>query len=133
MSFRFSFYVPANIQDKRAYLPRCWSQNILNLISASTASTDFVETGCDGLCFLAPKVIIVALICFYPIVVNSVDGLKAIFREGYQYKKAGVIVMGLTPQNEKQLNMFTKENPKHEALMKVMDKMNHSIGQKKLK
>ena len=34
------------------------AQNILNLISASTASTDFVETGCDGLCFLAPKVII---------------------------------------------------------------------------
>jgi len=27
---------------------------------------------------LTPKVIIVALICFYPIVVNSVDGLKAI-------------------------------------------------------
>ena len=27
---------------------------------------------------LAPKVIIVAIICFYPIVVNTVDGLKAI-------------------------------------------------------
>jgi DNA polymerase V len=27
-------------------------------------------------------------------------GLKAIFKEGYQYKKAGVIVMGLTPNNE---------------------------------
>jgi len=67
------------------------------------------------------------------IVRYAVKGLKAIYKQGYQYKKAGVIVMGLTPQNEKQLNMFIKENPRHEALMKVMDKMNHSIGQKKLK
>lgn len=60
-------------------------------------------------------------------------GLKAIFKEGYQYKKAGVIVMGLTPENEKQLNMFTKEHPKHQDLMNVVDRMNYSIGQKKLK
>lgn len=67
------------------------------------------------------------------IVSDAVKGLKAIYKEGYHYKKAGVIVMGITPKNEKQLNMFTKENPKHEALMEVIDRMNHSIGQKKLK
>jgi DNA polymerase V len=67
------------------------------------------------------------------IVKYAIKGLKAIYKKGYRYKKAGVIVMGLTPQNEKQLNMFTTENPKHEALMKVMDQMNHSIGQKKIK
>ncbi|TXB66204.1 Y-family DNA polymerase [Vicingus serpentipes] len=63
----------------------------------------------------------------------AVKGLKAIYKKGYQYKKAGVIVMGITPESEKQLNMFTSENPKHQALMKVMDKLNHVIGQKKLK
>jgi DNA polymerase V len=67
------------------------------------------------------------------IVKYAIRGLKAIYKEGYQYKKAGVIVMGLTPQNEKQFNLFTAENPKHEALMQVMDRMNHSIGQKKIK
>ena len=67
------------------------------------------------------------------IVKYAIKGLKAIYKKGYRYKKAGVIVMGLTPQNEKQLNMFTSENPKHEALMKVMDQMNHAIGQKKIK
>jgi DNA polymerase V len=67
------------------------------------------------------------------IVKYAVKGLKAIYKKGYQYKKAGVIVMGLTPENEKQLNMFVKENPRHEALMKVVDRMNHNIGQKKLK
>ena len=63
----------------------------------------------------------------------AVKGLKAIYKKGYQYKKAGVIVMGITPESEKQLNMFTSENPKHHALMKVMDKLNNVIGQKKLK
>lgn len=60
-------------------------------------------------------------------------GLKAIFKEGYQYKKAGVVVMGITPQEQKQLNLFVKENPKHQNIMQVMDKINLSLGQQKLK
>jgi len=60
-------------------------------------------------------------------------GLKIIFKEGYQYKKAGVIVMGLTPTNIKQYNLFTQENPKHEALMKTVDQLNKHIGQNKVK
>jgi len=67
------------------------------------------------------------------IVKYAVLGLKAIYKEGYQYKKAGVIVMELTPQSEKQLNIFTEENPKHQKLMLVMDGLNKTIGQKKLK
>ena len=63
----------------------------------------------------------------------AVAGLKAIYKKGYFYKKAGVIVMGLTPDNQKQLNMFISENPRHEALMMVIDNLNHSIGQKKIK
>ena len=34
------------------------AQNILALIKASPISADLIETGCDGLCFLAPKVIV---------------------------------------------------------------------------
>jgi DNA polymerase V len=67
------------------------------------------------------------------IVKYAIKGLKAIYKKGYQYKKAGVVVMSITPENEKQLNMFTEENPKHNDLMKVIDKMNSSIGQKKIK
>ena len=67
------------------------------------------------------------------IVKYAVKGLKIIYKKGYQYKKAGVIVMGLTPNNEKQLNFFTAENPKHTSLMDTIDKLNNSIGQKKLK
>ena len=63
----------------------------------------------------------------------AVSGLDKIFKKGYQYKKAGVIVMGITPENEKQLSMFSEENPKHLSLMKVIDSLNYEIGQNKVK
>jgi DNA polymerase V len=61
------------------------------------------------------------------------SGLKAIFEEGYHYKKAGVIVMGLTPNNETQLSLFNSSNPKHQPLMGVVDKLNKSYGTNKVK
>lgn len=61
------------------------------------------------------------------------SGLKAIFEEGHHYKKAGVIVMGLTPNNETQLSLFNSSNPKHQPLMGVVDKLNKSYGTNKVK
>lgn len=55
-------------------------------------------------------------------------GLKAIFKEGYHYKKAGVILMGLTPNSETQLSLFNSSNAKHQPLMSVIDKLNKSYG-----
>jgi DNA polymerase V len=61
------------------------------------------------------------------------DGFDRIFRKGYQYKKAGVIIMDFKPQDEIQLNLFDNSNPKHLPLMKVMDRINASFGQQKIK
>ncbi len=55
---------------------------------------------------------------------SAAQGLEIIFREGFGYKKAGVVVHGLVPQPYRQGNLFTAENPKHEKLMKVMDTLN---------
>ena len=63
----------------------------------------------------------------------AVSGLEKIYKKGYQYKKAGVIVMGITPENTKQFTLFTSENPKHLPLMKTIDNLNKSIGQNKVK
>lgn len=60
-------------------------------------------------------------------------GLKAIFKEGYYYKKAGVIVMGLTPNDQTQLSLFNTSNPKHQPLMSVVDRLNKSYGKNKIK
>ncbi len=60
-------------------------------------------------------------------------GLALIFKEGYHYKKAGVILSGVAPEHEKQFNMFEDENYKHSAVMRAMDKLNSKYGTKKLK
>jgi DNA polymerase V len=60
-------------------------------------------------------------------------GLKKIFREGYHYKKAGVIVMDIVPEKPFQLGMFCNSDPRHEAAMKAMDGINAELGYKELK
>lgn len=50
--------------------------------------------------------------------------LKQLFRKGYKYKKAGVIVSSFTSDKEYQLSIFTNENPKHTSLFKIIDKLN---------
>lgn len=59
--------------------------------------------------------------------------LKSIFKHKYAYKKAGVILMGLTTEDGLQTNLFLNENPKHSILMETMDKLNTKIGNKKVK
>ncbi|PKP44791.1 MAG: SOS mutagenesis and repair protein UmuC [Bacteroidetes bacterium HGW-Bacteroidetes-13] len=59
--------------------------------------------------------------------------LQKIFREGYHYKKAGVIVQDFTPENTQQLKLFESRNEKHIPLMQVVDKLNKSYGQQKIR
>ena len=63
----------------------------------------------------------------------AINGLKQIFKKGYQYKKAGVIVMDTSPVDEAQAKLFENSDPKHKLLMQVVDKINKSVGQQKLK
>lgn len=59
--------------------------------------------------------------------------LQKIFREGYHYKKAGVIAQDFTPENTQQLKLFESRNEKHIPLMQVVDKLNKSYGQQKIR
>ena len=54
----------------------------------------------------------------------AVEAIKIIFKKGINYKKAGVIVTGLVPTNNHQLNLFLHENPKHKPLMLAIDHLN---------
>ena len=63
----------------------------------------------------------------------AVEGLKKIYKKGIEYKKAGVIVLGLVPNNKTQLNFFEKENPKHQVLMKTLDFITKKEGSNKIK
>jgi DNA polymerase V len=65
----------------------------------------------------------------------AIDMLKKLHEgnEGMKFKKAGVIVTELIDENQKQFQLFDEENPKHLALMQVMDKLNSKIGYTQVK
>lgn len=63
----------------------------------------------------------------------AVKALDRLYKPEYQYKKAGVIVMELQPENTEQLNFFTTKNPRHAQLMQHIDYLNKSIGPHKVK
>ena len=63
----------------------------------------------------------------------ATEALKRIFKKGYHYKKAGVIVMDFTPEDNTQLNFFENSDKRHIPLMKAMDKLNTQYGQQKIK
>ena len=59
--------------------------------------------------------------------------LKTIFREGYHYKKAGVIVMNLTQEAYRQRKLFDDRDERHVPLMKEIDELNARYGQQKIR
>ena len=63
----------------------------------------------------------------------AIEGLKKIFKQGINYKKAGTIVMGLDSSKNHQLNLFENENPKHKYLMNTIDFIQKKQGQSKIK
>ena len=63
----------------------------------------------------------------------AVEGLRKIYKKDVKYKKAGVIVMGIIPNNKHQLNIFEKEDPKHNVIMKTLDFIAKKEGVSKIK
>jgi len=60
---------------------------------------------------------------------HAIEGLRQIFKEGYRYKKAGVIFNDLIPYHQVQMNMFDNVNfNKSEKIMKAIDGINFSMG-----
>ena len=57
--------------------------------------------------------------------------MKGIFRQGYHYKRAGVIVMGICPDNSIQTNFIDYDAERFEKLKRideVLDKINREYG-----
>ena len=66
-----------------------------------------------------------------PIVQAATDVLKSIYRQGYMYKRAGVIVMGITPNSPIQQDLFdvnAEQIEKFNKLDKVIDRINRLYG-----
>jgi DNA polymerase V len=64
----------------------------------------------------------------------ALDGLKKIYRPNFLYKKAGVMMMDICPENAVQGSLFDKvDRKKHKSLMNVLDSVNDRYGRNTLK
>ncbi len=60
--------------------------------------------------------------------------LDIIFKAGYLYKKAGVIVDGLEPEQHRQLGLYdTTDREKEGALTRTIDELNHRMGRDRIR
>lgn len=64
---------------------------------------------------------------------QAINGVRKLYRQGYRYKKAGIIALELTPVGSFQGDLFAaqplpKENNRSAALMQTMDTINQRMG-----
>lgn len=65
---------------------------------------------------------------------HATAGLNTIYRKGFQYKKAGVIVTELVPEQAIQQNLFTRGTDlKQRLLMESLDEVNRRLGHEAVK
>jgi DNA polymerase V len=65
----------------------------------------------------------------------ALRGLEAIYREGYLYKKAGVMLLDLSPKNMVQHSLFVSAETrlKSSKIMQTLDSLNNRFGRDTLK
>ena len=64
----------------------------------------------------------------------AMKALRLAYRKGYNYQKAGVVVMNLVPDAAIQSGMFDRrDRERDEKLHQVLDGVNHSFGRNKLR
>ena len=60
----------------------------------------------------------------------ALQGIRAIYRDGYLYKKAGVMLTGLVPASQTQADLFDdRERGRSKRLMSALDSINDRWGQ----
>ncbi len=64
----------------------------------------------------------------------ALQGLKQIYKSGYRYKKVGVNLSHLVPDNQVQTNLFeSKQKIESNEITKVIDALNNKYGKNKVK
>ena len=58
----------------------------------------------------------------------ALEGLYAIYRSGYEYKKCGVILNDLVQSNEVQQSLFHNRRDKDERISSSIDQINQAFG-----
>lgn len=72
---------------------------------------------------------------YTPLLMGCAGGLlEKIYRKGYRYKKVGVMLSGIIPESEAQLDLFYPfgKMEKNHSLMRTLDRINRSMGRESL-
>jgi DNA polymerase V len=70
----------------------------------------------------------------FEIIRYALRGLELIFKPGYNYKKAGVMISGIVPENQVQISLFDVRKRELDAkAMKAMDALNRTMGRDTVK
>jgi DNA polymerase V len=68
------------------------------------------------------------------IISYALAALRHIYREGFEYKRAGIIITSIVPKSQIQQSIFDEiDRSKRNKLMQVMDEINHKMGKNTLK
>jgi DNA polymerase V len=68
------------------------------------------------------------------IVKAATELLKELYRRGYGYKKSGVTLSNIMPDNAVQSSIFdTVDRPKHKLLMQTIDNINATLGRESIR
>jgi len=59
---------------------------------------------------------------------SALASLREIYRSGYRYQKAGVLLSGLVPEGCEQLRLFRTSSPRGTSLMQAVDEINSRWG-----
>lgn len=62
------------------------------------------------------------------LIAAALFGLKRIYRPGYLYKKAGIVLMDIQPASVRQQLLFKDDDPKSAKVMLAMDALNNEYG-----
>ena len=59
----------------------------------------------------------------------ALKGVESIYRDGFRYKKAGVMLLGLVPVSQVQANLFDlADRERSKRLMRALDRLNTEEG-----
>ena len=60
---------------------------------------------------------------------SGTELLRRIFRDGYRYKKCGIMLLDLVPEGRRQEHLFSRQDPaKADRLMRTLDRINSAMG-----
>ena len=64
---------------------------------------------------------------------SAVKAITSIYKKGIHYKKVGVILTGIVPTYNRQMQLFDHEDARHQPLMSAIDHINKKYAAPKLK